>query len=174
MRGFTQRPRVETFSPVVKPTTIRTDLTLALSCLAGSPARRQERLPPWNLNRDMYCSPLARFVDLAQPNLDCKLNRSLYSLKQVPRAWYSRFATFTVPLGFVKVKLVMSLFVYHSGPDKVYLLLYVNDIVLTAYSLELLQLTLFLATGVCDGPRSVAPLPSVTVEHRACGMVLHQ
>jgi hypothetical protein len=33
-RGFTQRPRVdydETFSPVVKPATVRTVLTLALS-----------------------------------------------------------------------------------------------------------------------------------------------
>jgi hypothetical protein len=50
LRGFTQRPEVdydETFSPIVKPATIRTVLILAVSrALVRALARRQERLPP--------------------------------------------------------------------------------------------------------------------------------
>jgi hypothetical protein len=43
--------------------------------------------------------------------------------------------------GLVEAKLDTSLFVYHRGADTVYLPLYVDDIVLTASSLELLQRT---------------------------------
>jgi hypothetical protein len=44
-------------------------------------------------------------------------------------------------LGFVEVKSDTSLFVYHHGADTAYLLLYVDDIILTALSPELLQHT---------------------------------
>jgi hypothetical protein len=50
-------------------------------------------------------------------------------LKQAPRAWYSRFASFLLKLGFAEAKTDSSLFIYHSGADTVYLLLYVDDIV---------------------------------------------
>jgi hypothetical protein len=43
-----------------------------------------------------------------------------------------------VSLGFVEAKSDTSLFVYHHGTDIAYLLLYVNDIVLTALNPELL------------------------------------
>jgi hypothetical protein len=46
--GFTQRPGVdynETFSPVVKPATVWTVLTLSILGLAGPSARREECLP---------------------------------------------------------------------------------------------------------------------------------
>jgi hypothetical protein len=43
--------------------------------------------------------------------------------------------------GFVEAKLDTSLFVYCRGTDIAYLLLYVDDIVLTTSSLELLQRT---------------------------------
>jgi hypothetical protein len=69
----------------------------------------------------------------------CRLNKSLYGLKQVPRAWYHCFASYLVSLGFMEAKLDTSLFVYRCGADIAYLLLYVDDIVLTASSLELLQ-----------------------------------
>ena len=55
-------------------------------------------------------------------------------MKQAPRAWYSRFATFLLSLGFVEAKTDTSLFVYQRGLDTAYLLLYVDDIVLTASS----------------------------------------
>jgi len=64
----------------------------------------------------------------------CRLNRSLYGLKQAPRAWYSHFASFLLQLGFVEAKTDTSLFVYRRGSETAYLLLYVDDIVLTASS----------------------------------------
>ena len=70
------------------------------------------------------------------------LNRSLYGLKQAPRAWYSRFASHLLQLGFVEAKTDTSLFVYHRGDDMVYLLLYVDDVVLTTSSTPLLRRTI--------------------------------
>jgi hypothetical protein len=64
----------------------------------------------------------------------CRLNRSLYGLKQAPQAWHSRLATFLVTLGFMEAKSDTSLFIHHHGAETVYLLLYVDDIVLTASS----------------------------------------
>jgi hypothetical protein len=46
-----------------------------------------------------------------------------------------------VSLGFVDAKSDTLLFVYHRGADSAYLLLYVDNIVLTASSLKLLQHT---------------------------------
>jgi hypothetical protein len=69
----------------------------------------------------------------------CRLNKSLYGLKQAPRAWYHYFASYLISLGFVEAKSNTSLFVYHRGAITTYLLLYVDDIVLTALSPELLQ-----------------------------------
>ena len=72
----------------------------------------------------------------------CRLNKSLYGLKQVPRAWYSRFASFLLTLGFSEARSDTSLFIYRQGSDVAYLLLYVDDIVLTASSSTLLQQTI--------------------------------
>ena len=69
----------------------------------------------------------------------CRLNKSLYGLKQAPRAWHHRFTSHLVSLGFVETKSDTSLFTYHRGSDTAYLLLYVDDIVLTASSAGFLQ-----------------------------------
>jgi hypothetical protein len=45
--------------------------------------------------------------------------------------WYHCFASYLVSLGFVEAKSDTSLFIYHRGTDNAYLLLYVDDIVLT-------------------------------------------
>jgi hypothetical protein len=60
-------------------------------------------------------------------------------LKQAPRAWYSRFGSFLLKLGFVESNADTGLFVLRHGSDTAYLLLYVDDIVLTASSSRLRQ-----------------------------------
>jgi len=67
------------------------------------------------------------------------LQKSLYGLKQAPRAWHQRFATFIQTLGFVASVSDTSLFVFKEGTSVAYLLLYVDDIVLTASSPALLR-----------------------------------
>jgi len=127
LRGFTQRPGIdfdETFSPVVKPATVRTVLSLALS--RSWPIHQLDVKNAFlhgNLSETVYCSQPTGFEDSAHPDYVCRLNRSLYGLKQAPRAWYSRFASYIIQLGFVEAKTDTSLFVYHQGTDTAYLLL---------------------------------------------------
>jgi hypothetical protein len=142
LRGFTQRPGVDyddTFSPVVKPATVRTVLTLAVS--RGWSVHQLDVKNVFlhdTLSETVYCSQLASFIDPAHPQLLCQLNKSLYGLKQASRVWYHCFASYLDSLGFVKAKSDTSLFVYCHGADTAYLLLYVDGIVLTASSPELL------------------------------------
>jgi hypothetical protein len=143
LRGFTQRPGIdydETFSPVVKPATVRTVLSLAVS--RHWPVHQLDVKNAFlhgNLSETVYCVQPLGFEDSTHPDFVCLLNRSLYGLKQAPRAWYSRFASFLLRLGFVEAKTDTSLFVFHRGQDTAYLLLYVDDIVLTASSTDLLR-----------------------------------
>jgi hypothetical protein len=90
------------------------------------------------LSETVYCSQPTGFVDPAQPNRICILNKSLYSLKQLPRAWYRRFAMYITSFTFVEAKSSTSLFVFQHDTYTVYLLLYVDDIILTAFSVALL------------------------------------
>nr|GEW73456.1 hypothetical protein [Tanacetum cinerariifolium] len=85
----------ETFSPVIKPATIRTVLILVVS--------RQ------------------------------------WPIHQASRAWFQRFVTYAVRVGFHHKKTNSFLFIFHRGADTTYLLLYVDDIILTASSLAFLQ-----------------------------------
>ncbi|GJT33270.1 ribonuclease H-like domain-containing protein [Tanacetum coccineum] len=91
------------------------------------------------LSETVYMHQPPGFVDSAHPDYVCHLQRSLYGLKQAPQAWFQRFASLITRVGFQHSKTDTSLFVYHRGSDVVYLLLYVDGIILTASSTALLQ-----------------------------------
>ncbi|KAK1607850.1 hypothetical protein QYE76_031523 [Lolium multiflorum] len=143
VRGFSQRPGIdydETFSPVVKPATIRLVLHIAVS--SSWPIRQLDVKNAFlhgNLDEVVYCQQPPGFVDPSRPDHVCRLHKSLYGLKQAPRAWYQRFATYLATMGFTASKTDTSLFVLRSGSDTAYLLLYVDDIIVTASSTGFLQ-----------------------------------
>jgi hypothetical protein len=123
----------------------------------GDPsARHQECLPP-------------RHSDATDPDLVCRLYRFLYGLKQAPRAWYSRFASYLASIGFIEAKSDTSLFIYRCGNDTVYLLFYVDNIVLTTSTADLLQRTI-VALQREFAMKDLGPLHhflSITAEHRS-------
>jgi histone deacetylase 1/2 len=143
VRGFTQRPGIdygETVSPVVKPATIRAVLTLALS--RSWPIHQLDVKNVFlhgTLNETVYCAQPKCFVDSFRPDYVCRLNKSLYGLKQTPRARHHRFASHIISLGFTEAKSDTSLFIYCHGTDMAFLLLYVDDVVLPASSMSFLQ-----------------------------------
>lgn len=141
--GKSQKARVdfdETFSPFVKPATIRTVLKvgLAKNWMIHQLDVKNAFLQG-NIDEKIYIHQPPDFQDANAPNHVCKLNKALYELKQAPRAWNARFASFITNLGFVQSKSDMSLFVYRNKEDLAYLLLYVGDIMLTASSTHLIQ-----------------------------------
>jgi histone deacetylase 1/2 len=142
VRGFSQRPGVDfhqTFSPVIKPATIRTVLHLAAT-------RRwvvhqldvKNAFLHGDLAERVYCYQPAGFVDKDHPDHVCQLVKSLYGLKQAPRAWFLRLGGQLLRMGFHASRSDSSLFIYQQGQQAAYLLVYVDDIILTASSSALL------------------------------------
>lgn len=95
----------ETFSPVIKHTTIK--LLIALIVHYKWPIRQldvQNVFLNGNLNEEVYMKHPQGFVDDNFPDHVCILERSLYSLKQAPRAWFQLFSDYLLELGFTKSK----------------------------------------------------------------------
>jgi hypothetical protein len=140
VRGFTQRAGIdygETYYPVVKPATVRTVLHLV--------AQRDWPVHQLDVNnaflhgvldKEVYARQPAKFT--TNPDLVCRLSKSLYGLKQAPSAWYMRLATFLSSMGFKPTRFDISLIVLRQGKESIYLLLYVDDIVLTGSSTDIL------------------------------------
>jgi hypothetical protein len=79
------------------------------------------------------------YIDPRFPNHVCQLKKALYGLKQAPRAWFQRFSSFLLQLGFYCSRADTSLFVFHKHSDMIYLLLYVDDIIITGNNPSLLE-----------------------------------
>jgi hypothetical protein len=143
LRGFTQEQGVdfgEIFSPVIKPATVRVVLSIPTS--KDWPIHQLDVKNAFlhgNLAEMVYAQQPSSFISSTSPGQVCKLHKSLYGIKQAPRTWFLRFTSFLIKLGFHGSKSDTSLFVLHHGSSIAYLLLYVDDIILTASSKKHLQ-----------------------------------
>ncbi|CAM8979609.1 unnamed protein product [Rhodiola kirilowii] len=77
-------------------------------------------------------------VEKAQGKV-CKLLKSLYGLKQAPRQWYARFSDALIRFGFTQSPNDHSLFTYTKEGIFLALLVYVDDVILTGTSSDLIQ-----------------------------------
>ena len=142
-KGFSQEPGLdygETFSPVVKPTTVR--LVLALAAQFEWSLRQLDVKNAFlhgSLQEEVFMAQPPGFSDSTHPHLVCKLHKSLYGLKQAPRAWNDRFTAFLPSLGFASTYSDSSLFVKNVEAGIIILLVYVDDIIVTGSNIVEIQ-----------------------------------
>ncbi|BBN69110.1 transposable element gene [Prunus dulcis] len=142
-QGFSQEAGFdyeETFSPVVRHTTVR--LILSLAYINGWSLRQLDVKNVFlhgDLDEEVYMKQPQGFEDSSHPEYVCKLQKSLYGLKQAPRAWNAKFTGYLPSLGFKMSHSDPSLFVKISDSAIVVLLLYVDDIILTGSNSHVIQ-----------------------------------
>lgn len=134
-KEFQQRPGIdytETFSPVVKPATIRTLLSLAVS--QNWSLRQLDIVNAFlqgTLQEQVYMYQPPGFKNMNFPTHVCRLKKAIYGLRQASRAWYTELANYLLGLGFSRCVSDASLFILHHSVNPIYLVVYVDDIIIT-------------------------------------------
>ncbi|KAI0495097.1 hypothetical protein KFK09_025244 [Dendrobium nobile] len=96
-----------------------------------------------DISEDLYMQQPQGFIDINNPKLVCKLNKSLYGLKQAPRNWFEKFTSFLQNYGFRSSHSDSSLFLYNFNNIQIFLLLYVDDILVTGNNTAAIQTLIF-------------------------------
>ena len=142
-KGFHQQYGVdlkEIFSPVIKPPTVKIILSHAVQF--NWPLRQLDVRNAFLhgfLKEEVYMVQPLCYVDPAFPNHVCHLQKSLYGLKLALRARFERFSSHLLNLGFQASLADSSLFILRHRKFLVFLLVYVDDIVLTSNCPSFLQ-----------------------------------
>nr|GEW55256.1 hypothetical protein [Tanacetum cinerariifolium] len=132
VKGFQQKQGVdynEIFSQVIKITTIM----LVLSIVAAENLHLEQldvktTFLHGDIDEDIYMTEPKGFKSVGkEENLVCKLNKSLYELKQAPRQWYLKFDGFMQRAGYKRCVMDHCCYLKKVGSSSIILLLYVDD-----------------------------------------------
>ncbi|CAI7782963.1 unnamed protein product [Closterium sp. NIES-53] len=138
IKGFQQRKRIdfqEVFAPVAKAPTLR--LLLAAAAVCGWKVEQMDVKTAFLygvVDEEIYMKQPEGYDD--RSGRVCRLNKAIYGLKQAPRCWYARLVEALEALGFKVSGCDESLFMTEGEEEKVFLLVYVDDILLFSPSLE--------------------------------------
>jgi Reverse transcriptase (RNA-dependent DNA polymerase) len=84
-----------------------------------------------DLSERVFMAQPPGFTDHTHPEYVCLLHKSLYGLRQAPRAWFDKLSTTLLAFGFTSSCYDPSLFLAHSQGHILLVLVYVDDIIIT-------------------------------------------
>ena len=84
-----------------------------------------------DLTQDVYMHQPEGF-EQGDRNMVCKLNRSLYGLKQASRVWYQKLDAALQEMGFVRTRCDHCVFVWKKGTSHLIVPVYVDDLTIVA------------------------------------------
>jgi hypothetical protein len=86
------------------------------------------------LEEEVFMRQPPGFEDPTHTGYMCRLDKALYGLKHAPRAWHARLCSVLTSLGFTPSMADTSLFILRRPTVTVYLLVYVDDIIVVSSS----------------------------------------
>ena len=128
------------------------------------------------LTEDVFMSQPPGFIDHDHPHHVCKLRKAIYGLKQAPRAWYHELRNFLLHSGFSNSVADTSLFIFNNQGILIYLLVYVDDIILTGNNTQAVH-TFIQQLSQRFSLKDLGPLTyflGVEVISHSSGLFLHQ
>ena len=84
-----------------------------------------------NLEEEVYMDVPPGFSSHITEGKVCKLKKTLYGLKQSPRAWFGRFHSAMIKFGFKQTNSDHTMFVKRQRGKITLLIVYVDDIIVT-------------------------------------------
>jgi hypothetical protein len=133
-KGFRQIQGVdyeETFSPIAMLKSVR--ILLAIAAYYDYEIWQMDIKTAFlngHLSEDVYMKQPEGFVDPENAGKICKLQRSIYGLKQASQSWNIYFDEVVKGFGFIKNEEEPCVYKRASGSALVFLVLYVDDILL--------------------------------------------
>jgi len=142
-KGFSQTQGIdydETFAPVAKFNSIRTLIALAAEHdLELHQMDVKTAFLNGNLEEDIYMQQPEGFVKKGEQNKVCKLQRSLYGLKQAGRAWYQMIDNTLIQMGFKRTHADNCIYVFNKDGVLMIMAIYVDDLIMLANNLQSLN-----------------------------------
>ena len=92
-----------------------------------------------NLEEKVYMTQPKGFISSGRVNQVCKLNRSIYGLKQASRSWNIHFDEIVKLFGYIKNMDELCVYKKNNESAIIFLILYVNDILLIENNISMLQ-----------------------------------
>ena len=94
-----------------------------------------------SLEEDVYIGQPEGFSIKGKKHLACKLKKSIYALKQASRQWYLKFDDTITSFGLKENTIDWCIYLKVNGSKFIFLILYVDDILLASSDLDLLHET---------------------------------
>ncbi|GKD66321.1 putative RNA-directed DNA polymerase, partial [Tanacetum coccineum] len=143
-KGFIQMEGVDyhdTFALVAKLVTVRTLLAVVVKKeWVINQLDVNNAFLHGDLNEEVYMKLPQGFATENDTRV-CRLNKSLYGLKQASQNWYQKFTSSLLELGFKQCKADYSLFIFKKDACFVAALIYVDDVIMVGNDVKKIQHT---------------------------------